>query len=362
MSKNVDFEIGTIVTDTFLDSVQELLTGTVQNIRLAEPQGGQTDVISLALNGDSMFDRRGSVNIEGRYCFIDATQDSNAAVPEVGTVEKNVYLATTQNGSPQQPNFTITVGTAPPASSYVKRIGQVTQNGTVLSNARMVTGVQADHEQYNHFTFRSVYDLPNEVMLTVAGQSNQDSSLGTLFDSDVSSAPTKALSILQDSGSEHLYLDTAGRVVFPDNGTGSGDAAMQFTLHGTDSVITTNVEFSSHRAGINNIFDPTFYNSNYDAGFASLSARAIDVDVENRIEISNTGVICWGDGTNPPDVCLYRRDVDELSLFPGDKFFMDYTIDAVTDDPEILTNKEYVDTEIEAVGSESRRFAFFIGR
>jgi hypothetical protein len=352
MSKNVDFEIGTIVTDTFLDSVQELLTGTTQNIRLAQPQNPlNTDRISLALSGDTMFDKRGAVNIEGRYCFIDQTQDSDPSPSEVGPVERNVYLSTSANGATKQPNFNITVGSAPPVDSYVKRIGEVTKSGSVLSNARMITGVQADHEQYNHITFRSVYDLPSETILTVDGQSLQTSTAGVLYDSDVSTAPTKALSV-GENGNEHLYLDTAGRLVFKDDGSGDGDVGFQFTNHAGESVITTNAEFSPHIPGENT-------SMGVDWGFTAYSTRAIDVDVANRIEISNTGVICWGDGTLAPDVCLYRVGPDELSLATGDKLYMDYTI-LDTDTGDIVTNKEYVDNEIADAISESKRFAFFI--
>lgn len=340
MSKNVDFEIGTIVTDEFLDSVQELLTGTVQNARLAP--GTASDRVSLALSGDTMFDKRGSVNIEGRYCFFDVAKDSLPA--SSGNGSRNVYLSTTANGTTKQPNFNITVDTAPPVASYVKRIGIVDKNGSALSDARMVTGVQADHEQYNHFTFRSVFDSPNETILTVEGQSNQTSTAGVLYDSDVSSAPTRAIS-LGENGNEHLYLDTAGRIVFVDDGTGSGDIGLQFTTHGAESVLTTNHEFSSHIAGI---------------GAESFSARVIDTDVDNRIVIYNDGEICWGDGTNPPDVCLLRLGPDELTLDTGDKIYMDYTIIKATDGPDLLTNKEYVDTEVAGAISESKRFAFFI--
>jgi hypothetical protein len=349
MSKNVDFEIGTIVTDTFLDSVQELLTGTVQNIRLSETTG-VSDRISLALNGDTLFDRRGSANIEGRYCFIDATQDSSPA-PVGGSGLQNVYLSTTQNGSPQQPSFNISVGTSPPAASYVKRIGTAELTGGVLSDARMYTGVQADTNQYNHIVFRSVYDLADEVMIEVEGRVNQTSAAGVTYDSDVSTAPTKAVSI-GENGNEHLYLDTAGRLVFVDDGSGDGDVALQFANHGAESVITTNAELSPHIEGVNNM-------AGVDWGYPALSSRAIDVDSENRIDISNTGVICWGDGTNPVDVCLYRRAADEITLATGDKLFIDYTI-LDTDDPEIATNKEYVDALVSAVSSESKRFAFFI--
>ena len=150
-----------------------------------------------------------------------------------------------------------------------------------------------------------------------------------------------------------MYIDTAGRIVFVDDGTGSGDVALQFTSYGgTDSVITTNAEFSPYIEGVNNI-------AGVDHGFPALSSRAVDVDTASRIQISNTGMICWGDGTNSSDVCLYRRDADELTLLPDDKIFMDYTI-LNADDPEILTNKEYVDTLVLSLASESKPFAFFI--
>ena len=328
MSKNVDFEIGTIVTDTFLDSVQELLTGTLQNVRLSETATG-TDRIGLALNGDTNFDKRGSVNIEGRYCFIDQLQDSSPA-PAGNATDLSIFLSTTANGTPQQPNFNITVGPAPPVASYIKRAGLVDKSGSQLSNARMITGMQADYEQYNHFTFRSIYDLPDETMITVEGQSNQTSSAGVTYDSDISSAPTRALSV-GENGNEHLYLDTAGRLVFVDDGSGTGNAAFQFANHSGDSVITTGTEFSSHIPVV---------------GQPSFSTRVIDLDVDNRIVIYNDGGICWGDGTNPVDVCLSRIGPDELSLDTGDKIYMDYTIIKATDTGDLLTNKEYVDTEI----------------
>jgi len=346
MSKNVDFEIGTIVTDTFLDSVQELLTGTSQNIRLAESTLG-TDRIALALNGDTMFDNRGSVNVEGRYCFIDMVQDSSPAV--TGNGVKNVYLSTTANGTPQQPNFSITVDNSPPPASYLKRIGEVTLTGGQLSDAKMITGVQADHEQYNHFTFRSVFNLADETLISVEGQSNQASTAGVTYDSDVSSAPTKAISV-GENGNERLYLDTAGRVVFVDDGTGDGDAALQVGYHGAETIITTGTELSSHIPGTNG-----------GAGFSSFSTRAIDVDTANRVQISNTGVICWGDGTLAPDVCLSRVGPDQLSLATGDQLYMDYTITNL-DTGDLVTNKEYVDAQDVAVLSTAKRFAFFIGR
>ncbi|GAG19939.1 unnamed protein product, partial [marine sediment metagenome] len=179
MSKNVDFEIGTIVTDVFLDSVQELLTGTVNNLRLG-PSSLGTDRVALFLAGDTNNDKRGTANVGGRYVYTDVTQDSE---PETTMANgpKTIYLSTTKNGSPQQPAFSITVGTSPPtvlspATAYTRELGTATRTGAQLHNVKMHNGTQADADQYNEFTFRSAIDFEgttdaeNALLLRLRGQ------------------------------------------------------------------------------------------------------------------------------------------------------------------------------------------------
>jgi len=347
MSKNVDFEIGTIVTDSFLDGVQELLTGTSQNIRLAESTLG-TDRITVALSGDTMFDQRGAVNIEGNYCFLDVAQDSSPA--SSGSGSRNVYLSTTVNGTPQQPNFNITVDSSPPADSYLKRIGIVDKTVSQLSNARMITGVQADYEQYNAFTFRSVYNLDGETLLTLRGRTNQTSPYGTYI-MDVSPTPTTALSVgtefIADTYSERMYIDTEGRIVWTNSGV---PAEYVNLIGGTDPDDATPHLYSN----------ATIDSRPPDFEWAFGTRLTLAGDTNHRVAIGSDGEICWGDGTLAPDVCIMRTGVDQLSLDTGDQLFMDYTILA-GDSPDIVANKEYVDAEVGAITSSSRRFSFFIG-
>lgn len=339
MSKNTNFEIGTIVTDTFLDSIQEMLTGAVHNVRLSP--GTSSSQVALSLCGDIVNDGRAAVNINGQYCYLDTTKDSTPASGAASN--KKIYLSTNANSSPLAPQFDVTISASPPAASYLRQIGLVDYSGSQLSNARMLTGVQADHEQYNHFTFRSVYNVTNETLLTLDGQAAQVSAAGA-NDSDISSTPTRAISITQGSD-EFLYVDTAGRVVFVDQGFGDGDAAIQYTVHGSNSVITSNKEFSSHIAT---------------SGLPSFSARVVNTDDENRITIYNNGQISWGDGADPADVGISRTGIGELSLGSGNTLLMDYTITS-SDSDDLVTNKEYVDASVSSSFSTSKRFSFFIG-
>ena len=367
MSKNVDFEIGTIVTDTFLDSIQELLTGSVQNVRL-DPSG-VTDRITAALCGDLSFDKRASVNIGGKYCFTDVGVTSNSVLTQT-TGPKKIYLSTTASGTPQQPNFVVTVDSSPPVSSYIKQIGTADHNVLgVLSNIKMTTGVQADSEQYNSFTFKSIANQPDEVLLTFGGQSTQISTAPVAgIDSDPSLTPTKAISVGYDVASvytENFYVDTAGRAVFKDRSGGAQHAVLQWADNddtgAVDGVLTINREFSSHISGTNG-----------GLGFTSWSARVEQnptLDDENRIEITNTGYINWGDGSNAPDISIFRLAANKLTTALNDQIYMDYAIPArvspATTSPadglgNLLTNKTYVDTSIITAISESKRFAFFI--
>ena len=320
MSKNINFEVGTIVTDTFLDSLQELLTGTINNLSLGTSISA--DRVALNLSGDYAYDGLGTINIGGKYCFIDQSRDSDPASPS-GSGVRSIYVSTNSNNSPIEPNFSLTISASAPTDAYIRKIGEVYSSSGVLSNAKMITGVQADHEQYNSFTFRSILDTAEETMLTLSGQSTQTSDPG-VFDSAVSDTPAKALKIDKE-GDEKLYIDTAGRIVLVDTGSGDGDAAIQFTNHSGSSVITTNKEVSSHIAG---------------ADQPSFSTREIDTDSENRLTITNSGTLEWGDGSNPSDVAVYRTDIGIISLDAGNKLQQN-AAPTVGDD---LTNKTYVDS------------------
>lgn len=328
MSKNVNFEIGTIVTDTFLDGVQELLTGTFNNLSLGAGPSSQT--LSLNLAGDSVYDKLGTINIAGKYCHIDQQKVSGTTT---GTGTRSIWLSTTENGSVKEPSFNFTVDASSPVESYVRKIGEVDASSGVLSNAKLMNGVQADSSQYNSFVFRSVLDTVSETLLTLDGQSTQVSSAGT-YDSSPSANPTKTL-VVSQSGTEKLYLDTAGRIVF------DGNVALQKSVHGSSSILTTNKEFSSHIAGSD---QPSF------------STRAIDTDNNNRLTITNTGTINWGSGLAASDVYIYRSEPNTLSLGSGDR------IQQATSpsDGNDLVNKTYVDGLTASLDSSSRRFSFFI--
>ncbi len=183
MSKNVDFEVGTIVTDVFLDLLQEQLTGNMQNVRLA-PSFLGTDRVAIAVSGDVINDKRAALNIQGRYTFTDVSKDSAPA--DAGNGTKNLWVSTTANGVPQQPEFDFSVSVAPPVASYIRKIGTAEKNGAQLSNVRLINGTTADADQYNSFTFRSIMDLSGEQLLTLRGQNGQTSPNATLV-------PTRAL-------------------------------------------------------------------------------------------------------------------------------------------------------------------------
>lgn len=337
MSKNIDFQIGTIVTDEFLDNMQELLTGTIQNARLAP--GTASDRLKLSISGDIHYDKLGAVNIGGKYCYFENDQDSSAAQAGDGT--KKIYLSTTDNGSPKQPNFSVSISSSAPAASYIKQIGTVEKSGSSLSNAKMITGVQADHEQYNSFTFRSILNTTDETVLTIDGQSGQPSSAGVTYQSDLSTSPTKALSVGQ-AGTEKLYIDTAGRVVFTD---ATSEVGLQAATYDSEAVLTTGSHFTVEIGET--------------AGESAISTR-IAGDDEPRVVLLNDGAVAWGTGSDPYDVYIERIDVGELALGSGHKLYMDYTITGADAD-DLLVNKEYVDGLVSGTADDSKRFAFFIG-
>ena len=341
MSKNINFEVGTIVTDTFLDSIQELLTGSMFNLRLAE-YATAADRLTLKKDGDLLYDAEGSINIAGRYCNITSDKDSTPASGGPGA--KRIYLSTTANNTPQQPDFDITVSNTPPVASYIRNLGTADLTGGALTNVRLKNGLQIDADQYNAFTFRSVRDISTETFLTLEGQNNQTSPItfiSTALTPDPSTSPTRALSVGFDTVGvygERLYIDTRGRLVWTEGVT---DLSLGWI---DNDVLGTNTEFSSRPDGPN---------------VTAFSTLRSDTHTQNAFTISNSGELCWGDGLSPVDVCLGRTAPDEISLDTGDKIFMDYTILA-GDSDDILTNKEYVDTVVTAAISESKRFAFFI--
>lgn len=373
MSKNVDFEVGTIVTDVFLDLLQEQLTGNMQNVRLA-PSSLGSDRVVIAVSGDVVNDKRAALNIQGRYTYTDVSKDSSPA--DAGNGTKDIWAYTTANGVPQQPEFELAVSTSPPASSYIRKIGTAEKNGAQLSNVRLNNGTTADADQYNAFAFRSVMDLAGETMLTLRGQSNQLSPAGT-EKSDPSLTPTKALSVgtstdiatLLGTYTERFYIDTQGRMVWQDDTNGL-DAVLQWnagTGAGDDSsILVMNRILASYRDGESTTGaydDPTLdtvATITRDNGLTAFAARALDADANDRIQISTTGVIEMGDGTLAPDTGFYRVKADSMAMLPGDKFYLDYLIDYTSDTGKLATNKEYVDTRDEFVESTSKRFAFFI--
>ena len=356
MSKNVPFQIGTIVTADFLNAIQELQVGSVHNARFA-PSNLGNDRVALALTGDIANDGMATVNVGGRYCFTQMTKDSDPA--SSGDGEKGIFLATTMNDSPQQPDFDIVVGAAPSAS-YLRKLGSADLVSGQLHNVRFQNGLQADAEQYNSFDFRSVMDNTNENILTLRGHNNQAS---TAPGPEVgpSNTPTRALRVGFEDGSadfvEHMYIDTAGRIVWEDRSGGTDHVSLTWVDNdagaGTRGALGVSNEFTSHIEGTNTV-------STVDWGYTSFSGRAIDVDTENRFEISNTGVFSWGPGDDDVDTTLYRQAPGELTLDTS-TLHTNHTVQA-GDPSTILITKEYADNELGASDSVSRRFAFFIGR
>lgn len=371
MSKYTDFEVGTIVTDTFLDSIQELLTGTINNFRLAEhPTSGA--MLGAALTGDVINDKRATVNIGGKYVYTDQFKDSESNVPtSAGTYD--VYLSTVSPATPSldPPDFRLSIGTpgsgtgpAVQPGTYLRRIGSVSTTGTQVSNVKMNNGVMADADQYNAFTFRSVINTAAETVLTLRGQSGQTSLAGATT-SAPSSSPTKALSVGFDTAGvygEELYIDTSGRIVWENGVT---DIALNRLAADT---LGSNAQISVWREGLNTTVafpDPTrLLTTDPDTitrndGVAAFGAQ-IEADVNDRVQISQTGIVQFGDGTSLPDTGFYRPKADALAMLPGDKFYLDYTINNATDGDFVATNKLYVDTQVTSAISESKRFAFFI--
>lgn len=334
MSKNIDFQVGTLVTDVFLDAIQELQTGSMNNLRLA-PSGLGTDRIAVEVDGDIVNDKRATANVGGKYVYTDATKDSDPSSSGAGL--KEIYMSTSAS-SPSEPDFDLTVGSAP-AASYLRKIGEATRTGSQLHNVRLLNGNQIDADQYNAMTFRSVMDYNDETILAVEGQSTQLSTAASNV-ADPSATPTKALSV-GENGNEHFYVDTLGRIVFPDNG-GDGDAALQYNVFNTVSGISTNRQIVG----------------NVDAGTDVVFGARTDGDAENRLQILGDGTLELGNGTNPVDFSLAWSSAGIAAVAAGGKLQQNEP-PTVGDD---LTNKTYVDGEIAAESSTSRRFAFFIGR
>jgi len=360
MSKQINFEVGTIVTDTFLDSIQELLTGSIHNFRLASSTTGPA-FIEAALTGDTINDKRATANIGGQYTYIDQSKDVEVtSIPgSAGTYD--LYLSTTAPSSPSTapPDFKLTINApAAPPGTYLRKIGTLDHTGSVASNVRMNNGVMADADQYNSFIFRSVMGTTGENLLQLNGRTTQVSTAGTTT-SAVSPSPTKALRAGFDVGltfTEKIYIDTAGRIVW-ENGSTLSELA--------SDTLGTNSELSVWREGLNSsvVDDPTddlAATITRNDGVAAFGGR-IDADTFDRVQISQTGIFLMGSGSGALDTGFYRPKADSMAMLPGDKFYLDYIVSG-SDGDNLAVNKEYVDSEIVTVSTDSRRFAFFIGR
>ncbi len=206
MAKQTDFSPGTVVSDTFLDSQQEVLTGIMSGFKLSPGTASSQlkleptiPVSGAAFRGQlTAIDDTASMTAYGT-----ATRESTAYA--AGAASVSVWAKTSaaiQTGTPGE--YQLVVSAARP-SDFVRKVGEATASaGNVLSNIRLTNGIYADADQYNNFTFRSVLNVAGEIPLTLRGGSAQNS------------AASKMLSVGFDTAGvygEKWYVNALGQVV-----------------------------------------------------------------------------------------------------------------------------------------------------
>ncbi len=115
---------------------------------------------------------------------------------------------------------------------------------------------------------------------------------------------------------------------------------------GPSGVIAANNEIAARMSGV---------------GSTAFSTRVEGTDTASwAFSIGNRGHHDWGSGAALSDVGFGRISPDTLAMDADDKFNMPYVITFLTDSPDLLTNKRYVDERDAYVESTAKRFAFFI--
>lgn len=175
MSRARNYVHGTIVEAGYLNEDQEVDTGLAWGIRLAQ---GSASSVETGVVGDP-YDSQGPMIIAGRRVWKNGASSPAVGAGSAGTRE--IFVSTTEAIAP---NYTVEVlpTGSTPATAYYRRVGTADWNGTsVLDNIKLEHGVQAEANQFNQFTFKSISDAVGEVPVTVAGYQNQNSSAAHLL-------------------------------------------------------------------------------------------------------------------------------------------------------------------------------------
>lgn len=183
MAKETDFSHGTIVTDDFLDSQQEVLTGIMSGFKLSPGTASSQLKLepTIPISGAAFRGQLTAINDTGSMtAYSTGTRESTAYA--AGAASVSVWAKTSaaiQSGTAGE--YQLVVSAARP-SDFVRKVGEATASaGNVLSNIRLTNGIYADADQYNNFTFRSVLNSAGEIPLTLRGQSAQNTSGATLL-------------------------------------------------------------------------------------------------------------------------------------------------------------------------------------
>ena len=137
MAKQVDFSVGTVVTDAWLDDMQEVDSAAAWGIRM-EPQGSPATgvVVKRAVDGSATGQSGARINGLMRY-FSGADLTLSLAGQAANTY--SIYLVA---GAASPPTLAFAVG-AGPANS--RKIGEAVWNGTKITELRNMVDAVGGH-------------------------------------------------------------------------------------------------------------------------------------------------------------------------------------------------------------------------
>lgn len=170
MSKDTTFVHGTIVRADYLNADQEANTGAIWSTRLAQ---NSSSSVETNIIGDP-YDTQGPLIVGGKHAWKNGASTAASASGPAG--DRNIWVKTNLTLLPDYQVEVMESGDVP-SEPYYRKIGSGSWDGvSSLSNLKFENGVQADANQYNQFTLKTISSSSNDVALTIEGYSSQETS------------------------------------------------------------------------------------------------------------------------------------------------------------------------------------------